>query len=276
MSSECYFPYIPDSERQIDIELMRFIKRLPNKLSLALVKHYVFLSKNKVKFDYIINKDSISIIYKDHTIFFPNPIPIWDLFFIAYGYQKWLYRKYILPEFIEINEGDIVVDCGGFVGGFSMLSSYVAEKIYIFEPDKTNFRCLQMNFKNQDNVILINAGLYNKTMKINFNISDSAVEHSILEPDDGKIKESIEIQVYKLSDFVKEHSINKIDFCKIEAEGVEPEILQGALDLNIPKLAIDCSPERKGLSPFDEITSTLTKYGYETKRHGWVLLAKKL
>lgn len=41
---------------------------------------------------------------------------------IAFGHCGWLYSKYKKNNFVEIKQGDIVVETGAFVGGFAILA----------------------------------------------------------------------------------------------------------------------------------------------------------
>ena len=58
--------------------------------------------------------------------------------------------------------------------------------------------------------------------------------------------EIIEIETTTLKEFVIKNKINHIKFFKLEAEGFEPEILNGSKDVlnRIEYIGVDGSPER--------------------------------
>jgi FkbM family methyltransferase len=211
---------------------------------------------------------------KGRELAFPDPLPMIKFSHITFGYEEWLQRKYCLPGFVEVEAGDIVVDCGAFIGGFSLSASRIAGQVHAFEPESKNFKCLQRNFAGVHNVILNEAGLYTHTGFMSLNISESGVEHSLLTPDDGVAVSVEEIQVIALRDYVHAKKLPRLDFVKIEAEGVELEVFDGLRDLRPRKLAIDVSPEREGESPADDFRGRLVPLGYDIVQRGHVMFAR--
>lgn len=213
-------------------------------------------------------KDGTMVIasQRDREIAFPSPVPKWDIAFIMFGYEQFIHRKYCLPGFVEVEAGDVVVDCGAYVGGFSISAAKIAAHVHAFEPDRDNFACLRRNFADVDNISLNEAGLFSQSRRINFNISSSSVEHSLLMPDNGQVIEAREIDVVTLKDYADRCGVTQFDFVKIEAEGVEPEVFEGLDDLRPRKLAIDVGPERNGESPADELRERLVPLGYEIRQ----------
>jgi FkbM family methyltransferase len=185
-------------------------------------------------------------------IAFPRPLPLVKLSHILFGYEEWLQRKYCLPGFVEVEPGDVVVDCGAYVGGFSLSAVRIARELHAFEPEPRNFACVLRNLARHPNVRANNAGLYCETKLASLNISASSVEHSLLRPDDGAPVAVMEIQVITLADYCRMHGVDRLDFVKIEAEGVELEVFAGLGTIRPRKFAIDVSPERDGQSPAEE------------------------
>jgi FkbM family methyltransferase len=210
----------------------------------------------------------------DREIAFPTPVPMVKLSHVVFGYEEWLQRKYCLPGFVEVERGDIVVDCGAYVGGFSIAAAKMAAQVHAFEPEGGNFSCLTYNFRGISNVTLNELGLYSETRRIGLNISPSSVEHSILTPDDGQVIAVREIDVMALKDYLQKRNVPKLDFLKIEAEGAELEVFDGLRGLTPRKLAIDVSPERNGESPAEEFRERLTSLGYEVRQRAHVMFAR--
>jgi FkbM family methyltransferase len=208
------------------------------------------------------------------TLHFPSPLPRRKYEHISVGYVEWLERKYSLPGFVEVEANDLTIDCGSFVGGFSVAAAQKGASVISFEPGAINVECVRRNMAGIEGCSVEQMGLYSKTDTMLLNISESAVEHSLLEPDDGDIVEQTGVKVTRLDDYLKEKNINRIDFLKLEAEGVEPEILDGLGDIKPRKLAIDISPERGGVSPLEHFRRVLPPLGYKLKTRRNVLFAR--
>lgn len=208
------------------------------------------------------------------TFMIPRPVPLIILSHIVFGYETWLQRKYELPNFVSVEPHDIVVDCGAYVGGFSMSASRIAEQVHVFEPEAKNFAATKANLRARPNVTCVQAGLFDSSTEIELNVSDVGVEHSFLQPDFGSVVRTEKVKVWALKDYCKKAGIDALDFVKVEAEGLEPEVVAGLGSLRPKKLAIDVSEERGGESPAAEIQVILQSWGYECRKRDHVLFAK--
>jgi FkbM family methyltransferase len=208
-------------------------------------------------------------------IAFPDPLPLIKFSHIVCGYEEWLQRKYCFPGFVEVEVGDIVVDCGAYVGGFSLSAAHMAAEVHAFEPDAANFACVLRNHKSNPNVVCNPLGLHAETAVMDFNISSSSVEHSFLMPDNGPPVRVEQAQVIRLDHYYIARNLPRLDFVKIEAEGVELEVFDGLGTIRPAKLAIDVSPERNGESPAEEFRVRLEASGYEIRQRGHVMFARR-
>lgn len=176
---------------------------------------------------------------------------------------KLIYNTYCLQK-IKFKEQDIVIDCGANSGDLLIeLNNYIKVGNYIaIEPNPIDFEVLKLNCKNQ---VLVNKALGNKNDNLNFYIATSDGDSSIIKP--KFYKEIITVEVIKLDDLIKNLNIKKIKLLKIEAEGYEPEVLEGALGI-IPiceYIAIDGGYERgqNQEQTFTTITNILLKNNFE-------------
>lgn len=143
---------------------------------------------------------------------------------------KKLFEHYML-NLINFEGNDLIVDCGANVGEIPrhLLNNFKEKELkYIaFEPDPEIYKCLNENFK-QNNFFSCNSALSNENAKKYFYLdsisADSSLEFS------GQ-KEKIEIQTVTLDEFKFEN----IKVLKIDAEGHELEVLQGA-KTTLPKI----------------------------------------
>ena len=150
-----------------------------------------------------------------------------------------LKKEYLLDN-IKFNKDDVVIDCGANNGDFYFCFN---DKIryYGFEPSPIVFKHLKHNVNNQN---LYQLGLWkNSTKKIKFYIND-------VEGDSSMIPTNNYSSIENIKTITLDEIISKIDknikLIKIEAEGAEPEILEGLKEnlLRVEYLTIDCGFER--------------------------------
>lgn len=216
-------------------------------------------------FSSILLEHEVIIQQSGYKIHFPRRIPPVVFVLIAYDYVEWLKRKYSFPGFCEVEESDVVFDCGAYVGGFSMAVANKSEATFCFEPAPANYRCLAENASQFPNIHPYAIGLGTVSESLPLNLSRSSVEHSFLDTDRGGVFEVVDIEVRTVQDFVADTGIDRIDFFKIEAEGFEIEVFQGLGDLPPKKIAIDVSPERNQESPSAYFQEELAARGYEVR-----------
>ena len=150
-----------------------------------------------------------------------------------------LLSSYLIKN-LEFNDKDNVIDIGANNGDFYLCFEKKIE-YHGFEPSPVVFSNLKYNIKNQN---LYNLGVSNVEGKnIDFFLSDESGDSSILPINNYTNK--ITIETITLDNII--HKIQKkIKLIKVEAEGYEPEILQG-LKKNINEveyITVDCGFER--------------------------------
>lgn len=148
------------------------------------------------------------------------------------------------------------------------MASEKAQKVIAIEPSARINDVLSMNTREKRNVTVVPQAAWHceETLEINRSVSPS--ENSILTPDVNDLQQSFEIPGNTVPNIVSEVGFDRISYLKIEAEGVEPEILRGALTRDIPiqKIAVDASPERDGTDTVDEVIDILQSHGYDWRR----------
>ena len=185
-------------------------------------------------------------------------------------------RTYML-SLIPFYDGDLVVDCGANMGDLEMYLRENAPTVkYIgFEPNPHDFVCLQRNVGASRSR---NIGLWNQEGSIPFYVNDTQASSSFIEP--PKFTRVVDIQASTLS-----HQIinKKIRLLKLEAEGAEPEVLEGAISIlnSIDYISADVGPER-GIheeNTRDTVINFLEANGFElikeNKRHRKIVLLRR-
>lgn len=176
-----------------------------------------------------------------------------------------------------------LIDIGANVGTYSIACTAAgAEKIYAIEPGNT-FERLNDNIKlnNLDKIIsTFNFGIANFEGNMKWyeelsNIGNAHLVKDIKDIDLSKTKtllnkKFLEVKVKKLHSFIQENNINKIDFIKIDVEGMEFQILESIeeiIKIQQPIFLIETHRIMSDIVGYDCITpifEIMYKHNYES------------
>ena len=147
--------------------------------------------------------------------------------------------KYL--ENINFNENDTVIDCGANVGELFYSFDYRDIKInYIgFEPDVEAYDCLEKNLEKYD-TSLYNVALSDDSKESILYIDTEGANSSLIKFNDNAS------QLPVISRTLDSFNFEKIKLLKLEAEGLELEVLKGSIKTlkNIEYVSVDYGPER--------------------------------
>lgn len=136
--------------------------------------------------------------------------------------------------FSLINRSDTVIDIGANYGFVTLkIASIVGNdgKVYSFEPDPQNFQSCLINVSQNrfKNITLENKGLGPLTsqMFLEVNTPSNRGGNRI---NNNPSKEHVLVEIITLDDFVEGKQIDNINLIKIDVEGFEHQILQGAIN----------------------------------------------
>ena len=178
---------------------------------------------------------------------------------------------------LKFEEEDIVLDCGANYGDLLLYLEFLNIKLnyYAFEPGLEEYKTLEVNMKNMNTKIkkyTYKLGLGNSNSIKDFYYSPADGDSSIIEID--SFVKKVQIEVIKLEDFVKQKLSNKkIKLLKLEAEGAEPEVLEGSKEIlkQVEFIAADLGPER-GLNKnctLTEVTNFLQEHNFIIQEFGY-------
>jgi len=179
---------------------------------------------------------------------------------LKYRYDS-LLDEYNLKELLnlKIHRNDLIIDCGANVGEFSRALFKLTNNnnIICFEPDPSEFKILEKNcdFSNLEHQM---AGLSNVDDSKLFYLNNITGDSSIIS--ENSFSPKITIKTLRLDNFINKYYKDKtIGLLKIEAEGYEPEVIDGCEEVfnKIKYITIDCGPERNGETTFKEINNKL-------------------
>ena len=180
-----------------------------------------------------------SVTFRDDIVHFPNKRVVRMFLNPKYHLDK-LYETYCINN-IEINDQDIVIDCGANIGElyYSFLLKNKSIRYYAFEPEVNTYKCLKINLNSFKNVYLENIALSNESKKTSFFIDEEGANSSL---SDFGSSRKLEIESKSLDDF----GLENIKLLKVEAEGHELEVLQGSIKTmsKTKYISVDYGPEK--------------------------------
>lgn len=179
--------------------------------------------------------------------------------------------------FSNIREGMNIIDIGANIGALTLqFASKVSPtgKVFSFEPSPVNFRYASKNISinSFNNIKLINEGLGNeRTSAFLYNVNpNNRGMLRLLQPDENNNFEKEEVQIDTLDNSMLKFSLPAPDFIKIDVEGFEYKILQGAFKTLVnhkPMLFIELDDNnlREQNSNAKELIMFLNKLNYHIK-----------
>lgn len=155
-------------------------------------------------------------------------------------FQDEIYRS----DYVAINPGDIVIDCGANLGIFSLYAiSKQAKNVIAYEPNRGIWPYLTMALNNYPQAKYYPYALSNIETYREFVECYCPSASHLTFPNMEINKNSYFKDSYYVKTVPLDLHHDKADFIKIDVEGAALEVLQGAQNLirnNKPKMAIAC------------------------------------
>lgn len=167
-----------------------------------------------------------------------------------------------------LREGSIFIDVGAHLGRFTLLGArLVGEKgmVVALEPDQRVFQRLVENvgLNNLQNVIALPIAASNRNVLALFKLSKTLRGWSSLtNMHKDTVVAEVPIPAFTLDTLVESLRLERVDLVKIDVEGAEDKVLEGAvevLDVFRPALLIEMHAE----DPWSKCRKILENYGYE-------------
>jgi len=217
---------------------------------------------------------SLSNLQTDHAEIFGNKLILSKkglaLSISHYGTYEELEAK-IMEEKIKV--GNIVVDVGANIGLHTLNMARIVGntgQVFAFEPDPSNFEILKKNVKinNYKNIILEQKAVGDKHGRTTLYQSDHPGKHRIF-PQTEQAKSQVQVELTNLDNYFDSDMIDKINFIKIDVEGLEFSVLKGMKNIlkNSKKIKIlfEFMPENTmevGFTPI-ELLNYLTSNNFK-------------
>lgn len=219
-----------------------------------------FIVKFKFKVEISKTDDGFLVIDKNDKI---------EFIYLIRGFERYskglnafytnLLENYCVDTLL-FETNDVIVDIGANIGEFSLAVSNKNRNISIIalEPSPEEYKFLVKNLKSIEAKPL-NIGAWKKSDSLSFFSKGDTADNSLFEFDGYTHKTHVQLET--LNSVLKDSG--RIKLLKIEAEGAEPEVVEGAGDI-LPRcdyVVIDGGPER-GMSQ----TSTIERVINQLKK----------
>lgn len=223
--------------------LFLIIKKFNEKNSITLINIILYFKRKKTKFGLCKEKNLFFVKDNNNKHYFYNLNRGLNLYYQGLKEREYQIIDSYKLKHIKLRKNDLVIECGANYGDLWL---YLKDKInpqnYItFEPGTNEYKSLINNAPYSKN---INKALGNKNKILKFYVNEKDADSSIIKPINYEFTRKIEVLM--LDDFIKKEKINKIKLLKLEAEGFEPEILEGCKKSleKISYIALDGGNER--------------------------------
>jgi len=177
-----------------------------------------------------------------------------------------LARDYSLDQIADLRDG-VFIDCGANVGELGFWARSRGFRYIPFEPEPLEARCVDLNHFNGAATCLRKALWKEETVLKFYNRADSA-DSSVLAGGSDE-EPSMTLDAVTLDRAVDLSDVTGPVIFKLEAEGAEPEVLEGAAQSlkRIDWVAVDCGFERgpEKAHTFVETNTCLQDHGFRLR-----------
>jgi FkbM family methyltransferase len=173
----------------------------------------------------------------------------------------------------NLREGMVCIDVGGNLGYYATLESKMVGKtgqVIAIEPSPVSFKFLQHNLdlQNESNSEALNFACGDEEGEVRFLITDKSNLNRVLKENEETTSDMnvVTVPVKTLDSFVKEKSFKKLDFIRMDAEGYEVQILDGAkesIEKFKPMIQVEVHLQRLGKDNTKKLLKGLADHGYE-------------
>ena len=137
------------------------------------------------------------------------------------GFLLFIPHEKSVVNFLKKLTGKVFIDVGANIGVYTSLLSKNFKVIYAVEPHPEDARILRVKLPNCHNVVVVEKALANTNGTAFFSYRSQSLEHF-------RNEKKIMVETMTLSNFLQTYSIKEADLVKVDVEGAEWKVLEGA------------------------------------------------
>lgn len=169
----------------------------------------------------------------------------------------------IIRDYLEKDKNSVFVDIGANIGQHSIFAAHFCSKVYAFEPITKIYNQFKLSIEinNISNITPVNCALGDKKEKTDIYSNEINMGASSIVIKDAGRQRLQTIEVETLDGLEEGLGIDRIDFVKIDVEGFEWSVLQGAKQIYekyLPTTLIELTPLF-----YNKIDSSITQHIYD-------------
>jgi FkbM family methyltransferase len=203
-----------------------------------------------------------AIQVKDATVYVPSALR-WKLYKKGWCARlDQLEREYGVGRHVVLGPESVVIDIGANVGEFAHIAARYGARIICIEPDPRAFACLKANVSGLSGVSVHDCLIWKENAEVDFFSAPDRADSSVFAQGLGP---KIAKRAVTVEKFCADAGVMRIDFLKCDAEGAEPEVLEGIGGMfpRIAAVALDTGAERKGERTHAACRAILEASGFE-------------
>lgn len=182
----------------------------------------------------------------------------------AAGLAKICWFKELYQRYFKVELADVILDVGSCLGSFSVCASYATGNkglVVSIEPAPENLFYLKKNLSTLKNIVIINKCISNFKGETVLYLSSNLQTYSVI----NYTSNSLKIPTDTLDNITSELKLDRVDFIKINVEGAELEVLEGANKVlkMTKKVVVEAHHIRDGQPTCWRVKELLKKHGFD-------------
>jgi len=197
------------------------------------------------------------------ALFYPD-VPFESLF-IPYIYKE-IYLEGVYTDTFSSKKDMVVLDIGANIGIVTQYMRDFSRTVIAVEPSTEHYEALEKNIEHNKwtNVTPVKAAIADKDgeMTLNLNKGNRTCHSLNLNYNQGGEK----VKTICFETLLKDHKIDKVDFCKFDVEGAEELILMGDSFKKVAEKIQSIMVEFH-FPDFPKIVDHMAKLGFKARRY---------
>jgi FkbM family methyltransferase len=187
--------------------------------------------------------EGVFVCVDDRRIAVPSPLR-WKLYRKGWTARlDRLEREYGVNRHASLTPESVVLDIGANAGEFAHVCARYSARVHCFEPDPAVFACLRQNIAALPRASAHEVLIWKDDGVVEFALASDRADSSVFA--DGP---HVKMMGMTIEAFARQEALSRIDLIKCDAEGAEPEVLEGVGDAwpLVRSVALDTGAERRG------------------------------